>query len=391
MKILFLSAWFPYPPNNGSKLRIYNLLQGLAREHQVTLITFRENEYTDALTMLNDLCQNVHIVPAKPYNPKSIRSLIGFFSPEPRVLVDRYVPAMAERIHQELDTDKYDLVIASQWYMAAYWRAYCHLPAIFEEAEVGVFHDKRVQASTIFSRLRHELTYLKMKVYYRNLLSFFRACTVVSDVERNLLKKMVPNYQAIDVIPNGVNLVDYTDISEEPQPETLIFTGSFRYSANYEAMLWFLEEVYPEISSVIPGVRLIITGDHAGKPIPQTGNISLTGYVNDVRPLIASSWVSIAPIKKGGGTRLKILEAMALGTPVVSTPKGSEGLNGYRDEHLFIADTPSAFANKVIELLEDSDLRQRISDNAYQFVREKYDWAVVMPRFLNLVDRVGAK
>jgi glycosyltransferase involved in cell wall biosynthesis len=149
--------------------------------------------------------------------------------------------------------------------------------------------------------------------------------------------------------------------------------------------------VYPEISSVIPGVHLVITGDHAGKPIPQTGNISLTGYVNDVRPLIASSWVSIAPIKKGGGTRLKILEAMALGTPVVSTPKGSEGLNGQRDEHLFIADTPSAFANKVIELLEDSGLRQRISDNAYQFVREQYDWAVVMPRFLNLVDRVGAK
>jgi glycosyltransferase involved in cell wall biosynthesis len=391
MNILFLSAWFPYPPNNGSKLRIYNLLRGLAREHQVTLITLSENEHTEIPSTLNDLCQNVHIVPAKPYNPKSIRSLIGFFSPEPRVLVDCHVPAMAERIHQELDTGKYDLVVASQWYMAAYWRTYCHLPAIFEEVEVGVFHDKRVQASTIFSHLRHELTYLKMKVYYRNLLSYFRACTVVSDIERDLLKKMVPNYQAVDVIPNGVSLADYADISKEPQPETLIFTGSFRYLANYDAMLWFLEEVYPKISLARPGVRLIITGDHAGKPIPQTGNIGLTGHVSDIRPLIASSWVSIAPIKKGGGTRLKILEAMALGTPVVSTPKGAEGLNGHQDEHLFIADTPGAFANKVIELLEDSNLRQRISDNAYQFVREKYDWAVVMPRFLNLVERVRAK
>jgi len=174
-----------------------------------------------------------------------------------------------------------------------------------------------------------------------------------------------------------------------PEPGTLIFTGSFRYFANHDAMVWFLGQVYPRIQAQAPDVHLTITGDHANLPLPCTEGVTLTGFVEDVRPLIATAWISVVPLRLGGGTRLKILEAMALGTPVIATSKGAEGLEAQQEEHLLIADTPEAFVEAVVRVLKEPELRRRLTDNAYQLVRDKYDWAVVMPRFLNLVERVA--
>jgi glycosyltransferase involved in cell wall biosynthesis len=136
-------------------------------------------------------------------------------------------------------------------------------------------------------------------------------------------------------------------------------------------------------------VQLAITGDHGNLPLPQASNITLTGRVKDVRPLIASSWISLAPIFEGGGTRLKILEAMALGTPVVATSKGAEGLDFEVGRHLFVADAPRDFADAVCRLLKDPGLRRRLSEQASRLVTEKYNWSAVMPRFLSLVERVA--
>src|SRR3989304_6090235 len=144
-------------------------------------------------------------------------------------------------------------------------------------------------------------------------------------------------------------------------------------------MVWFLEEVYPLIQAQVPDLSLTITGDHADLPLPPASNVTLTGVVDDIRPLIASSSVSLVPLQAGGGTRLKILEAMALGVPVVSTLKGAEGLEIRSGEHLLIADTPEAFAENVIRVLRDPALRKGITDRARRMVEEKYDWAVVMP------------
>jgi glycosyltransferase involved in cell wall biosynthesis len=132
-------------------------------------------------------------------------------------------------------------------------------------------------------------------------------------------------------------------------------------------------------------VRLTITGDDAGKTLPAAANVLRTGFVEDVRPVIARAAVSIAPIFTGGGTRLKILEAMALRTPVVSTTKGAEGLDIEHGRHLLIADTAEVFADAVLSLLRDAQFRQGLAERAYQLVTEKYDWAAVMPLFLNVV------
>ncbi len=187
------------------------------------------------------------------------------------------------------------------------------------------------------------------------------------------------------MIPNCVNMDDYKDIRVEPQSDTLIFTGSFRYYVNYEAMQWFVEEVFPFILEKIPAAKLIITGDHASLPLPSTRNVTLAGYVDDVKSLIASSTAALAPLWSGGGTRLKILEAMALGTPVIATSKGAEGLDAVPGKHLFISDDPREFAEAAICLLQDTELHKQVSATARQFVRENYDWKDMMPIFLSLV------
>ena len=386
MKILFLSNWYPYPPRNGSELRVYNLLRGLEQYHDISLISFAENRgRTSPPPELERICKKVHVVQKRPYNPRRMRALMGLFSPTPRVLVDRYVPAMADRVDAEIQSGGYDLLIASQWYMASYYRG--QIPAIFEEAEVGVFVNKRANAPSVLHKIRHGLTSTKLKYYLRRLMFRFRSCTVVSEEERSLLKNMVPGYDDIEVIPNGVNLSDYEAIQEKPETNSLIFTGSFKYRPNYEAMLWFVREVYPRVVAEVPGVQLVITGDNANLPFPKGDSIYLTGFVDDVRPLIASAWISLAPIWYGGGTRLKILEAMALRTPVIATSKGAEGLEARNGEHLFVADSPEDFTKMTIRLLKEPGLRKQLVANAYQLVCEKYDWRVIMPKFLDLVER----
>ena len=151
-------------------------------------------------------------------------------------------------------------------------------------------------------------------------------------------------------------------------------------------MQWFIGNVFPLVLEQVPDAELIITGDHANLPLPQTKNITLAGYVDDIKSLVASCDVSLAPLWSGGGTRLKILEAMASGTPVVATSKGAEGLLVQNGQHLLIGDDPEKFAEHVVKLLNSKDLRDFLSANALKLIRDCYDWPVLMPAFLRLVE-----
>jgi polysaccharide biosynthesis protein PslH len=390
MKILFISRWFPYPPDNGSKLRVHNLLRGLSKEHEITLLSFSDRPEIDKKNSeILKLCKQVSVVPWKAYNPKSRRALWGYFSPQPRSVKDTFSQEMATKIQQILATERYDCVIASQSDAARYRGYFCELPAVFEEIELGVFYESYSQAGRIKDKICHGFTWLKHKNYISSLARNFNACTVVSEEEKCLVSRILPEYQAVKVIPNCINLADYEHILRQPEPGSIVFTGSFRYFANYNAMVWFIKEVLPIIQKKIGDVKVIITGDHANLPLPPTHDVTLTGFVDDIHLLIANSLVSIAPIFQGGGTRLKILEAMALRTPVVATSKGAQGLEVVPGEHLLIADSAVDFAHAIIMIISDTELSQRLADNAYQLVQEKYDWQVVMPSFLSLVQKVS--
>jgi len=391
MKILFLSRWFPFPADNGSKIRIHNLLKGLSKHHEVTLLSF----YDAGESSLQEIRQypfasQLKVVPWKPFDAKSKRAQIGLLSTSPRSLLDTHSSQMESLIRDSVTQEKFDLIIASQLTMASYYPAFGGIPAIFEEIELGLYMDQAFHRGNWLQRLRLRLTWFKLERYFLRLLDSFSLCTVVSEQEREIFTRTFPQHsKKIEVFPNCINLDDYKEIDKVVKQCQLIFSGSFRYRPNYYAMQWFVSHVYPLILEKIPDVQLVITGDHANLPLPPAKNMILAGYVDDIRSLIASCNVSLAPLWSGGGTRLKILEAMALGTPVVATSKGAEGLLVKDGEHLLIADQPELFAQSVINILSNKELGDSLSSNAHCLVTKKYDWKTVMPRFLGFLEKAS--
>ncbi|MFN8487859.1 MAG: glycosyltransferase [Caldilineaceae bacterium] len=371
-------------------MRIYNLLHGLADRHEVTLLSFIEQPVIALnLTDLHSLCREIQTVPWKSFEPTSGQAILGFLSSTPRSFIDTFSDEMMERIRQTIAKQKYDVVIVSELAMIPYIQAFHGAAALLEDVELGVLYEQFAHAPSAIARFRYGLTWVKHRHYLRQKLCCFRACTVVSEREKQMLAGIAPHPVDIRVIPNCIRCADY-QVQVEPQPNTLIFTGPFHYHANYDAMQWFLREVYPRVQAQMPEVRLTITGEHANLPLPPASNLTLTGFVDDVRPLVAQAWISVAPLRIGGGTRIKILEAMALGTPVVATAKGAEGLDVQPGEQLLLADTPEAFAQAIIRLCKEPGLRQQLANQARRMISAQYDWTATMPRFLDLVEQVGS-
>lgn len=197
----------------------------------------------------------------------------------------------------------------------------------------------------------------------------------------------------VAVIPNGVD-TEYMSGDFGPlELDSLVYNGALTYKANYDAMAYFLKEVFPRIQSGRPGVRLYITGKTDGVRIDKlavNSGVIFTGYLPDIRPRVATSWVNVVPLRLGGGTRLKILESLALGTPVVSTTKGAEGLNLRAGEDYLRADSPAAFADATLRLLGNEKMRSELAIAGRNKVHEEYDWSIVGERLSEYIERIAA-
>ena len=392
MRILFLSRWYPWPPDNGSKLRIYNLLQALAKAHEVTLLSFaEESACAPADSPLGAICASVRTVPRRPYEPAAARAVIGAIGFTPRYFASVRCRRMEDEIKRAVARSDFDCIVASELDMAAYRDCLGDTPAIFEELELGYVHDRYRHASSVPLKARRWLTWQKHRRYVAGLVERYQAVTVVSPAERRLVKRIAPRGPRITVIPNGIDTNDYTSQPGQVDASRLISTGSFDYEPNYKGMIWFQEFVYPRLKDRIPRLKIVVTGRHRNKPLPHSHSVTRTGYVEDVRPLVAGSACAIVPLREGGGTRLKILEAMALGTPVVATPKGAEGLDVADGRHLLIAHSPEEFADAIVRVLNSSALRRQLGVRARELLSEKYDWGRITPEFLNLVERTALR
>jgi polysaccharide biosynthesis protein PslH len=305
-------------------------------------------------------------------------------------MVESRSVALKELVANECARNHYDMVVASQLDMMPYALEIPGVPAILEEVELASYLEPLHQSNVGLALLRRWLTWLKLKSYIRRNVSRFEACTVVSEVEHQHLRAVLRDDSTIVVVPNAVDTSSY-DVDWGPvQPLSLIWCGSITYGPNYEAIKYFLDEIYPHVKSVVPGVKLRITGQYEANRVGSLRDIDgveFTGYLADVRPAIARSWASVVPLRSGGGTRLKVLESMALGTPVVATGKGAEGLDVMDDENILIASDADSFARAVVRLFGSDDLRARLARGGLELVRSRYDWSVVAPRFLALVEK----
>ncbi len=399
MKVLALSEWFPYPPDNGARMRIHNLLRQLAQRHEIVLLSFtRDTPSVQDIDAVRTYCREIITVPFRHYQPRRLKALLGFFQPSPRNVIDTYSLEMERLVRKKLADEPFDVMVAFAigpgGGTAPYVQGMREVPRIVEDLELSVIKDRIAIQPRWHQRMRLRLTWWKLRNYAARLLRDMNGCTVASVRERDLLLSILPDYQSLAVIPNGVDLGLYAGDFGPAEPDSLVFPSTLTYKANFWAIKFFLAEVFPVVKDRCPGVKLYITGRTDGIPLEDLAlqdGVVLTGYLGDIRPRVACSSVCVVPMTVGGGTRLKVLEAMALGTPVVSTSKGAEGLEATPGVDILIADSPVAFARHVVDLLEDRQLREGLSANGQKLVRKKYDWEMIGQRFETFLGNIVAR
>jgi glycosyltransferase involved in cell wall biosynthesis len=393
--ILFLSRWFPWPADNGSRLRVRALLRALTQEHDVDLISFSDHAPTpEQCEQARKVCRKVATADYRPFRSSAPEALIGLISSRPRSVKATHSLQLADHVERMTASRHYDLVIASEIDMVPYAMQVRDVPLVMEELELGVPVERVTIADSTTARLRNELTLWKLRRYVRSVLPHFAACTVVSDGERALLAKMAPDYGGIvEVVPNGVDLPTSPLSPVEQEPDLLVYSGSVTYSANLDAVCYFANEILPLIRRDRPNARMLVTGRTDGAPLDRIADrsaVSFSGYVDDVSLPIRRAQSVVVPLRMGGGTRLKVLEALALGTPVVATSKGIEGLDLPQNGGFLVADTPQEFAHQVTRLLSDESLRRKLQAEGPAAVA-KYDWSLIGSRFTRFAEQVAVQ
>ncbi|MBN9391139.1 MAG: glycosyltransferase [Chloroflexi bacterium] len=392
--VLYLSRWLPYPASNGVKQRIFNILKRLhGKGWNIHLVCCYEEgeDYQAAAPYLGQYCQKVEFFPFKPFRPRSVKALAAFLAPWPRFVIATYQAEFASIVRRALVSGGIDVVIASEIDMVPYGRMArkFKIPAIIDDLEVGVIFDKFNKGATFRQRLRRGLTWLKYKGYLKYLAKYFAFITVVSEQDRTFIAPLVSPTRTV-IIPNGADLINkkFHPYLAEPRKNRLVFNGSLTFNLNYEAIRYFLREIYPLIRQSEPGLEMLLTGrsegvEMSGLAAANQGNlhnVKFSNYVEDVTPLITESRACVVPLLEGSGTRLKILECFALGTPVVATSKGAEGLDVTNGGNILLADTPQEFARAVTRLLAEPELARQLAENARDLVENFYDWGPIVER-----------
>lgn len=395
MKILYLSAWFPYPPDNGARIRAYYLMKSLAEKHDVYLISLLQDD-SDPVNAdkLSSVCKVVSLHRSNWFRGGSLKSFLGYFSRVPRSVVETFNLEVIRSVREAIDTINPNVIIASSLGVAAYIPHDVNIATVLDEhnCEFGILKRSVETASGCIRRFRAELTWKKAMQWEKSICRRFDAVTIVSERDKQMLLKACPSLSAVHVVPNGVDTELYSHVKYNPRPAILIYNGALTYGANLDAIRFYISEIYPILRKTIPAVKLVVTGRTSGVDltgIADCSGIELTGYVEDIRTVLESSAACIIPLRQGGGTRLKILEAMAAGVPVVSTSIGAEGIEAVPGKHLLIADEPFEFANVVGQVLGDDSLNRNLRTAARDLVEEKYSWKKISVLFSDIIESVA--
>lgn len=409
MKILFLAPYPPYPPYGGGTMRIYQLLRGLAARHDVTCLTFSPSEAADqSLVPLQRCCR---VIMVRGPHPRGVlrRTWTTLASRLPDMALRNASEAYARALDDLLAQEPFDVVQAESIEMAGYLAQVTNALRVLDQFNAEYVLQQRTALTSLRAALasivrpspttaRHLLggiyslaQWRKLYAYERHVMRTCNLVCVVSDGDRTILQRLAPQQRFV-VAPNGVDTRTFSRAALLREQRgaiqfaapTLVFSGTLDFRPNIDALVWFAEQVLPRIRVMHPGVRVLAVGRHPApvlQALAAAGVLTLTGEVRDARPFLAAASVYIVPMRIGGGIRLKVLEALSLEAPVVSTPLGVEGIVGLRDtEHCLLAETPAAFARAVVQLLEQPAHGQQLGAAGRALARNAYDWEGIVPR-----------
>ncbi len=404
MNLLLFTPQLPYPPHQGTTIRNFNLIAHLARHHTLDLVSFLAPGQTlTAANPLHHYCAQILTVP-QPTRSLAERAKAALTTPLPDMAL-RLESAAMHALVQRLERP-YDLIQVEGIEMAQYG-----LQARAQQSDQGsrprlLFDDHNceylLQKRNALTDLRNPrrwiaglyslLQWAKLRHYEAAICRAADLVTAVSEPDRLALEALVHGCK-VTVVANGITPADYTPINQTAPSLAhsarlnLVFTGKMDYRPNIDAALWFGEQVLPLIQAQEPAVHFQIVGMN---PHPRLDSlrsnpaIEITGAVEQINPYLAGAAVYVVPLRVGGGTRFKVLEAMAQALPLVSTPLGVEGIGVTDEQELLLASTPETFAAAVLRLLADRKQRggygTTLGRRARSFVEAHYSWDVIIPR-----------
>lgn len=390
---MILTNVVPYPPYGGVHLRVFHLLKRVARKHEVTLgcHAWCEAEVESAAQLshfgIRTVTGLLTVGSWRHFGP-AVKAALSGIPPE---VVQYQAPALHSLIRHE----HFDIVQMEETLLAPYADS---IPKGARTKTVLTFHNvhflqtKRIAGieNALWKRLWQNLNAKFMRRYEPALAERFDRSIAVSEVDRRLLVNATPGLK-VTVIPNGVDTRELTCLPAPEEMGSVLFVGTLSYRPCIDGAVWLVREILPILRSQIPNVEIWIVGSGATSEVEALAGegVFVTGRVTDIRPYYQRATLATAPLRAGGGSRLKILEAMALGRPVVSTTIGAEGLD-VPAESIVIADGAEQFAHAIARVLTDTALWHSLARNARRFVEDHHDWEDLAEKQLQIYEDLSA-
>lgn len=396
MKILWVKAGGLLPLDSGGKIRSYNILRELARNHRVTYFGFHAEQDNAAQRELEKLFDRVVCVPLHLPKAKSAAELLeytgGVLSSQPYNLRKYCRPHVVRELHNLISSSEFDVIVCDFLIPAGAvpWNAPVPKVLFTHNVEALIWKRHYEVARNPLWKLLSWREWKAMSRAERIYLQKADHVLAVSSTDRDCFAEIIPSSK-LTVVPTGVDVEYFQPLGNEVE-NTLVFTGSMDWLPNEDGIGYFLQDILPRIQREIPNVMLNVVGRKPSARLQalaaaNSDHIHLTGWVDDIRPHLGRGAVCIVPLRIGSGTRLKIFEAMAMGKAVVSTTIGAEGLPVQHGTEILLADTPDAFAASVIDLLNDRAKRATLGCAARELVESKYSWASVARQFALAIEK----
>lgn len=402
MNILFLSQVLPYPLDAGPKVRSYFVLRYLAQFHRVTLVCFtRASDSRAAVQHLESFCHAVHPVPLTRSRWQDVKHLaFSFFQKRPFLIVRDDLRAMTETVHALTQTNQYDFVHADQLAMAHYALRVPQARRVLDQHNAVWTLTRRLaenEAAPLKKKLLAREARLLRQHEANTCAQFDQVVTVIETDARALTFPERPLRAPILTIPICIDPQELIPVAFPIHARDVICIGSMFYPPNVDGVLWFAREALPLIWEKQPDTKFHVVGARPDPALVALGQheprINVAGYVVDTNEYLERAAAFVVPIRAGSGMRVKILDAWARGVPIVSTTLGAEGIAYERDENILLADTPRAFANQVLRLIQERAWAQQVAQHGRAWVEKKYAWRqayrawdAIYPRGVRAVD-----
>jgi len=373
MKLFILLPRVPYPTEKGDKLRAFNQIKQLSKHHEIILCALNDSVlHEKAIPVLSKYCKSVHIIPISKFS--IIFSLIKtIFTDKPLQVGYFYNKSTAKKIKKLIDFYKPDHIYCQLIRVAEYVREIA-IPKTLDYQDVfskGV--ERRLESSASYIKPFLRLEHKRLLKYEHDIFSAFDNKIIISVPDRDQIPH--PDRENIVVVPNGVDTDFFKPIESEKEFD-LVFTGNMGYPPNINAAEFLVLKILPIVLKRKPGISLLIAGanPHLRVSVLKSSNVDITGWVSDMRECYAAARIFIAPMQIGTGLQNKLLEAMAMQVPCITSPLANQALQAKENEEILIASTPEEYADLILMLLTNPDKSREIAMEGYNYVLRNFSW-----------------